>query len=397
MSVVDIIPVLQALGTQDATPAAQQQRVQAEEHLKNMEGQNFVSHTSSFLSLLSFLSSSHPLHSWMSSATRNLHSLRASLQASRHPPSLSLSPRQSGLVASLVTALNANDAIASQMAGLYLKNALTGQSSAIAQKKMERWVAVDPATRVGVKQGVGQALASQDKNVATAAAQIIAKIGLIEVPRGEWNDLIDTLITMSNSQETSKLAALQALGYLCEELDESVVTPEQTNNILTAIVNGISTGQNDEIKFAAIKALRDSLKFAEENFGRDQERDMILQQVLGATQYKPPNVQGLDVSLEIRKTAFECCAIICDRYYSQLTTYIESMWRNSVQAIQNDDEQIGLQALEVWTTIAEVEYEMMEEYDEQNACLNLIKTIHQQLVQLLLQVPHTTTTHRYMG
>jgi importin subunit beta-1 len=286
----------------------------------------------------------------------------------------------------LVTALNVNDPVASQMAGLYLKNALTGQSVKIAETKMNRWVALDLPTRNGAKAGVLFALNSQDKNVCLAAAQIIAKIGMIEVPRGEWNDLISTLIALSKEPKISKVFALQALGYLCEELDESVVSPAQTNEILTAIVDGISTGQTDDIRFAAIKALRDSLKFAVENFGREAERNMILQQVLSASQYKPQNVPGQDLGLEIRRTAFECCAIICDRYYSQLAPYIEHMWLNSVQAITTDDEQIGLQALEVWTTIAEVEYEMMEEYDEQPACLNLIKAIQQQLVQLLLQV-----------
>jgi hypothetical protein len=41
--VVDIVPVLQALGTQNPDAKSQQGRVQAEEHLKIMEDQNFVS------------------------------------------------------------------------------------------------------------------------------------------------------------------------------------------------------------------------------------------------------------------------------------------------------------------------------------------------------------------
>lgn len=58
-------------------------------------------------------------------------------------------------------------------------------------------------------------------NVASVAAQIVAKIALIELPRGQWLDLINALLgNMQNAQASPSLkkATLDTLGYICEEL-----------------------------------------------------------------------------------------------------------------------------------------------------------------------------------
>ena len=74
------------------------------------------------------------------------------------------------------------------------------------------------------------------------AALVIAKVAAIELPRGEWRDLIGTLLTnMSPTPPNSGLqqATLQALGYVCEEmgyLADDVLNQEQINSILTAVV-----------------------------------------------------------------------------------------------------------------------------------------------------------------
>jgi importin subunit beta-1 len=57
--------------------------------------------------------------------------------------------------------------------------------------------------------------------VANTAAQIIAKIAIIEVPRGQWTDLIGALLSnMTNPQATSSLkkATLDTFGFICEEI-----------------------------------------------------------------------------------------------------------------------------------------------------------------------------------
>ena len=74
------------------------------------------------------------------------------------------------------------------------------------------------------------------------AALVIAKVAAIELPRGEWRELIAALLAnMSTTPPNSGLqqATLQALGYVCEEmgyLADDVLDQEQINSILTAVV-----------------------------------------------------------------------------------------------------------------------------------------------------------------
>ena len=64
-----------------------------------------------------------------------------------------------------------------------------------------------------------QVLSSGELRAAMGSAQIIAAIADIELPRGEWTDLMSLL--MKNAQVDNvnlKKAALQTIGYICETI-----------------------------------------------------------------------------------------------------------------------------------------------------------------------------------
>lgn len=67
---------------------------------------------------------------------------------------------------------------------------------------------------------VTSALASPAVQARQASAQVVAKIAAIELPRDLWPDLIDILTTnVTTSQSDSlKIATLECLGYICEEI-----------------------------------------------------------------------------------------------------------------------------------------------------------------------------------
>lgn len=59
----------------------------------------------------------------------------------------------------------------------------------------------------------------------SSAAQCVAYIGCIELPHGEWPDLLPTLlrnITVPGSTDSLKESSLEAIGYVCEETTASV-------------------------------------------------------------------------------------------------------------------------------------------------------------------------------
>jgi importin subunit beta-1 len=53
-----------------------------------------------------------------------------------------------------------------------------------------------------------------------AAAQVIAKIAKIELPRNQWPTLIDALLqsALQPVSDLAKQATLNTLGFICEEL-----------------------------------------------------------------------------------------------------------------------------------------------------------------------------------
>ena len=71
---------------------------------------------------------------------------------------------------------------------------------------------------------------------------MVAKVAAIEVPRGEWPELIGALLANMSAQPPAsalRQATLEALGYTCEELgalEEDYLEQEQVNAILTAVV-----------------------------------------------------------------------------------------------------------------------------------------------------------------
>lgn len=155
--------------------------------------------------------------------------------------------------------------------GLQLKNALTAKTDAARAEKMGKWLGTTLEVRGYVKGNVLSTLGTEPAKP-SAAAQCVSGIACIEIARGEWPEAIPALmrnVTDGSSSEALKEASLEALGYICQDIDPNVLTP-QSNPILTAIVNGMKKDEPSErVRFAAITALFNALEFTHNNFAND--------------------------------------------------------------------------------------------------------------------------------
>lgn len=63
-------------------------------------------------------------------------------------------------------------------------------------------------------------LGSNSAKAGTFAAQVVAAIAAVELPNGQWNDLIEVLLGFVNNQPSTnlKIATLQAIGFICESI-----------------------------------------------------------------------------------------------------------------------------------------------------------------------------------
>ncbi|KAJ9518220.1 hypothetical protein QJQ45_010161 [Haematococcus lacustris] len=289
-----------------------------------------------------------------------------------------------GFLASLATELanHGKPADSRRLAGLMLKNALDAKDDARKRELYARWQATDPALRQHVRDALLATLASEAADVRHTAAMAVAKVAAVDLPRQEWPTLISTLLSNMNAQPVStgtRQATLEAMGYVCEEMAQvknDVLTPSEINMILTAVVAGMGDTEPNESRLAATVALGNAIEFAHHNFENEGERNYLMQVVCQGTQAS---------ELRIRVASFECLHEIAALYYSKLVPYMTQIYALTVKAINDDTEEVALQAIEFWNTICEEEYDLTADADPDAPCHNFIKAASPHLVPILLQ------------
>lgn len=64
------------------------------------------------------------------------------------------------------------------------------------------------------------ALGSSTQKAGAVAAQVVAAIAAVELPNGQWPEVIEILLRfMDNADNVNvRIATLQAIGYICETI-----------------------------------------------------------------------------------------------------------------------------------------------------------------------------------
>jgi len=244
------------------------------------------------------------------------------------------------------------------VAGISLKNTVSAREIARKEQMVQRWIALSDETKQSVKFSVLNTLNSDDIKAGSTAAQVIAAIAAIDIPRNQWPDLIQILLENVTKSEKSNLkqASLQTIGYTCELINPEILA-SQSNSILTAVVNGaVKEEPNQEVRLAAIQALTNSLEFTRANFDQETERNYIMQVVCEATQSENESV---------KVAAFECLVRIMQLYYEKMELYMQkALYGLTITGMKSDDEKVALQAVEFWSTVCDEEIALAVEIEE---------------------------------
>jgi hypothetical protein len=83
-----------------------------------------------------------------------------------------------------------------------------------------RWLALDVKIRGEIKDFVLRGLHSEQVKAGAVAAQSVSAIATVELPQGQWPDLIEILLRFVNTGTSVPLrqSTLSAIGYICESL-----------------------------------------------------------------------------------------------------------------------------------------------------------------------------------
>eukprot|EP00927_Polykrikos_kofoidii_P038686 TRINITY_DN33093_c0_g1_i1.p1 TRINITY_DN33093_c0_g1~~TRINITY_DN33093_c0_g1_i1.p1 ORF type:complete len:919 (-),score=145.84 TRINITY_DN33093_c0_g1_i1:149-2905(-) len=265
---------------------------------------------------------------------------------------------------------------ARHLAGILLKNAVaTGEDGPRCRQLARRWSSQAADVRSQVCVSILDALMDPaDNGARRAAALCIARIGGLEVPKGSWPELVPRLIAQakvtpqehraetngSNADSFLAEEAMAALGFLAEEWWSHLVRDcdvrDASEQILVAAVQGLSAGPV-KLRSAAARALHAVLPFT--TLRRLQRNDpseaaAVIRAVLSNCGREAP--EGL------RSEAFRCLARCMGECYKHLDAdLIRDVATASLTALQELGTPTGaaIQALEVWTALAEHELAML--------------------------------------
>ncbi|XP_076458864.1 importin subunit beta-1-like [Babylonia areolata] len=251
-----------------------------------------------------------------------------------------------------------NSAVSRMQAGLQLKNAVYSKDIGVRALHQQRWLQFPDEVRIHIKQNILDSLGSETHRP-SSAAQCVACVACAELPHGLWPELIPCLVrnvTNSSSTEMMKESTLEAIGYICQDIEPEVLQP-QSNEILTAIVHGMKKEEpSNHVRLAATTALLNSLEFTKANFDKESERHFIMQVVCEATQ---------SADTRVKVAALQCLVKIMSLFYQYMKDYMgPALFAITVEAIESDVDEIALQGIEFWSTVCDEEVDLAIELSE---------------------------------
>uniref|UniRef100_A0AC34FG70 Uncharacterized protein n=1 Tax=Panagrolaimus sp. ES5 TaxID=591445 RepID=A0AC34FG70_9BILA len=138
-----------------------------------------------------------------------------------------------------------------------------------------------------------------------------------------------------------KEASLQALGYICQDVDKNALE-KNSNEILNSIYLGMK--HNDAtVRLSATEAMLNALEL---NKFQCVRHCLMLAQECQKNEF---------CDTRIRVAALQCLVRVVSLYYNQMQMYMKAALEITVYAIESTDYDVSLQGIEFWSNICEFE------------------------------------------
>lgn len=218
-----------------------------------------------------------------------------------------------------------NQPVVRAAAGLQLKNQLTARDEGIRQSQQERWRCLPIDTREYIKSRVFATLGTE--HGLSSAPQCVAYIAIAELSEKQWPSFIGALVqNIKNpaSNNELKLATLEAIGYVCQEIISRENQPnakrKEITNGLNASMNSIYsyigdciTSGNYELMSTSLQCLTGLLSWAQFN----QDLMKFLCQLLRNYDIQPGQ-DMIDHKLSIMGAVCDCLNVCLERKHSKI-------------------------------------------------------------------------------
>ncbi|VDB89957.1 unnamed protein product [Peniophora sp. CBMAI 1063] len=207
-------------------------------------------------------------------------------------------------------------------------------------------------------------LCSFDGKAGAVAALIIAAIAAIEVPQREGADIMAVLLELLHRQDkiSPAVSILTAMGYIYEQVDPTLLSTK-LDDVLSVVTPTLAKRgpKSSEIQASAMNLLYILLPFMQKNFEEEKQRDCIMEIIHNS---------ACDPHVGTQVKAFECMARCVTMYYGKMRVYLEGAFlKMSAVGMQSNVEDVALRAIEFWTSVAEEEVQLEEDYQDMLAGL----------------------------
>lgn len=215
----------------------------------------------------------------------------------------------------------------------------------------QKWKQFNNESRNIIKQLILSTLASEKPIIRKSVSSVIASLVRIEMPISQnWADLLPALCQDNFQNDQFRLAAIETLGYISEELFNTKVDGGTVDLILSALITNITKNlQNEEIVMMSLKAMIGTLRILEkEKFAIKQYSDIIMGSVFQAGD----NHSDKDTILEI------ICRIfieVSELFYDQVALYIEKISNFTFYAIEKKTDKLQIYGFEFWCRLGNEE------------------------------------------
>jgi len=237
--------------------------------------------------------------------------------------------------------------------------------------------------KTSIRNGALSVLASPCKSARKGAAQAVAGIAALDLPNNRWHEVITSLVYNAQGDNIIyKMSALQALSYICEELDKNVLSQEEVDSILSAVVSSFSS--DDNVKEVAMTALESIIPFCEKNLKIEKEKTLLLGKIVENCKSGAEN---------IRLKAMKCLLGVTKYFYDYIDDdgleLIGDATTKEIKKNRNDD--MGILAVEVWSSLCDEEIIRLKENSPTSPCMNYIKRAFHVLLPLMLNALEKTS------
>lgn len=225
----------------------------------------------------------------------------------------------------------------------------------------QKWNTFNHEIKDKLKQRILSALGSEKHEVRKVAASVIASIVKVELPISEkWPALL-TILCQNKFENTSFYnAAIETLGYICEELTKKTVLSGEVDQILSAIILCMKDNQSDpQLVISSMKALIRALPLiGNQKMLIPQYSEIIMTQIFNTGN----NYHTNEIMLEYVSRAF---LEFAENYYDVVDVYLDRITPFTFLLISSNNQKLRLMGFEFWCRLG------TEELDRSRNKLNI--------------------------